>query len=74
MNRIIFSAASPAAPVSGDPAGVISRALSDARRRGLDDLGQTRCAVAAVLVVRPDMSAIDAARSVERVRRSDLPH
>jgi hypothetical protein len=62
-------------PAGGDPARVITRALSDARRRGLDDLSQTRFAVAAVLTVRPDMTAIDAARSVERVRRkADQAH
>ena len=55
-------------PPSADPSRVITRALHDARRRGLDDLSQTRYAVAAVLTVRPDMSASDAANSVERVR------
>ncbi len=69
-----FPSSMPPVQSGGDPAGVINRALSDARRRGLDDLGQTRCAVAAVLIVRPDMSAIDAARSVERVRRNDRQH
>jgi hypothetical protein len=54
---------------SSDPSRVIARALFDARSRGLDDVSQTRLAVAAVLTVRPDMSALDAAQSVERVRR-----
>lgn len=62
-------------PFSADPTRVITRALFDARRRGLDDVSQLRAAIAAVLTVRPDMTAIDAARSVERVRRrADLPH
>ncbi len=54
---------------NSDPSRVITRALFDARRRGLDDVSQSRFAVAAVLTVRPDMSALDAAQSVERVRR-----
>lgn len=49
-----------------DPSRLIARALLEARRRGLDDLGQTRWAVAKVLAVRPDMTAAEAARSVER--------
>lgn len=49
-----------------DPSRLIARALLEARRRGLDDLGQTRWAVAKVLAVRPDMTASEAARSVER--------
>jgi hypothetical protein len=61
-------------PPQADTARVIDRALNDARRRGLDDLSQTRYAVAAVLTVRPDFSAIDAARQVEKVRsRADQP-
>jgi hypothetical protein len=64
----------PNLPPGNDPSRVITRALNDARRRGLDDLSQTRYAVAAVLTVRPDLSAIDAARQVEKVRRrSDQP-
>ena len=54
---------------SQDPTRVITRALLEARRRGLDNLGQTRWAVAEVLTVRPDMSAVEAARSVERAVR-----
>ncbi len=52
-----------------DPSRVIARALLEARRRGLDTLGQTRWAVAEVLSVRPDMSTADATRSVERAVR-----
>jgi len=60
-------------PLGADHNRVIARALSDARGRGLDDPSQLRFAVAAVLSVRPDMSAVDAARSVERVRRRADP-
>ena len=49
-----------------DPSRLIARALQEARRRGLDDQGQTRWAVSRVLSVRPDMTAAEAARSVER--------
>jgi hypothetical protein len=56
-----------------DPNRVITRALLDARRRGLDDPSQIRYAVAAVLTVRPDMSAIDATRSVERLALRNGP-
>jgi len=52
---------------SGGDRRVITRALLEARRRGLDDPSQIRYAVAAVLSVRPDMSAIDATRSVENL-------
>lgn len=50
-----------------DPSRVIARALIEARRRGLDHLGQTRWAAASVLAVRPDLSAAEIARSVEDV-------
>jgi hypothetical protein len=55
-------------PFGSDPSRVIARALFDARRRGLDDVSQSRYAVATVLAVRPDMTASDAAKSVEWVR------
>jgi len=48
-----------------DPKRLITRALLEARTRGLDDLSQTRWAIATVLAVRPDMTAAEAARSVE---------
>jgi hypothetical protein len=54
------------APPYEDPSRLITRALQEARRRGLDHLGQTRWAVAKVLTVRPDMTAAEAARSVEK--------
>ena len=57
------------APGYQDPSRLIARALLEARRRGLDDLGQSRWAVAKVLDVRPDMSAAEAARSVEQTIR-----
>lgn len=50
-----------------DPTRVITRALSEARRRGLDRLGQTRWAAERVMAVRPDLSAHDIAQSVELV-------
>ena len=63
-----------APPFGSDPSRVIARALFDARRRGLDDVSQGRYAVATVLRVRPDMTASDAAKSVEWVRRNaELP-
>ena len=52
-----------------DPSRLIARALLEARRRGLDDLSQSRWAVATVLAVRPDMTAAEAAQSVERTVR-----
>lgn len=52
-----------------DPSRLIARALLEARRRGLDDLGQSRWAVAKVLAVRPDMTAAEAAISVEMTVR-----
>ena len=57
------------APGYQDPSRLIARVLLEARRRGLDDLGQSRWAVAKVLDVRPDMSAAEAARSVEQTIR-----
>jgi uncharacterized membrane protein len=51
---------------SQDPSRVIVRALAEARRRGLDRLGQARWAAARVLAVRPDLDAADLARSIER--------
>lgn len=52
-----------------DPSRLIARALLEARRRGLDDLSQSRWAVAKVLAVRPDLTAAEAAMSVERTVR-----
>lgn len=66
------SGSKDSAPIfSRDPTRVIARALFDARRRGLDDVSQTRYAVAAVLSVRPDLSPREVTRSVELFTRQD---
>jgi hypothetical protein len=49
-----------------DPSRIITRALIEARGRGLDRLGQARWATARVMAVRPDLSAADLAHSIER--------
>jgi len=46
---------------------IISRAIEDARASGTDWIGQTQNAVAAVLAVRPDMTASQAMTLVNRV-------
>jgi hypothetical protein len=73
MQPIIPNAKGPAPfPLfPNDPMRVIARALSDARGRGLDDVSQTRYAVATVLMVRPDLSAAEAALSVELVKSGE---
>ncbi len=48
---------------------VIRQALADARAAGKDYFTETREAVRAVQKVRPDMTASDALRAVEAVRR-----
>lgn len=55
-----------AQPHDPDPSRVIARALIEARRRGLDRLGQARWAAARVMEVRPDLNASDLAHSIER--------
>jgi len=47
---------------------IILHAIADARATGLDHIGQTQKAVAAVLQVRPDLTASDAMTLVDRVR------
>lgn len=49
-----------------DPSRIIARALTEARGRGLDRLGQTRWAAARVLAVRPDLDPAEITRTVER--------
>ena len=45
---------------------VIARAVSGAQAYGRDMNGQSQAAIAAVLVIRPDMTALEAARAVNR--------
>ncbi len=52
-----------------DPDTVIRQALADARAAGKDQFSQTKAAVRAVLMVRPDMTVSEASRKVEVVRR-----
>ena len=51
-----------------DLAGIVARALAEARDKGLDHIGQTEHAVRAVLAVRPDMTASAAMLAVNRLR------
>ena len=46
---------------------VIAHTLAKAKENGADWVGQCQQAVSAVLTVRPDMDASDAAKLVERV-------
>ena len=49
-----------------DPSRIITRALIEARGRGLDRLSQTRWAAARVIAVRPDLNAAELAHFIER--------
>ena len=51
-----------------DLASIVARAITEARDKGLDHIGQTEHAVGAVLAVRPDMTASDALEAVNRLR------
>ena len=51
-----------------DLAGIVARALAEARDRGLDHIGQTEHAVRAILAARPDMTASAAMLAVNRLR------
>ncbi len=51
-----------------DLAGIVARALAEARDKGLDHIGQTEHAVRAILAVRPDMTASAAMLAVNRLR------
>ena len=51
-----------------DLAGIVARALANARDKGLDHIGQTGHAVRAILAVRPDMTASAAMLAVNRLR------
>ena len=57
-----------AAMTDDDLAGIVARALAEARDKGLDHIGQTGHAVRAVLAVRPDMTASTAIQAVNRLR------
>ena len=52
-----------------DLAGIVARALAEAKDKGLDHIGQTEHAVRAVLAVRPDMTASAAMLAVNRWRQ-----
>ncbi len=52
-----------------DLAGIVARAIQEARDKGLDHIGQTGHAVRAILAVRPDMTASAAMQAVNRCRR-----
>ena len=51
-----------------DLAGIVVRAIEEARDKGLDHIGQTEHAVRGVLAVRPDMTASAAMQAVNRLR------
>ena len=52
-----------------DLAGIVARALAEARDKGLDHIGQTEHAVRGVLAVKPDMTASAARLAVNRLRQ-----
>ncbi len=49
---------------------IVTRAVSEARTRGEDYLGQTESAVRAVLAVETDLTASEALQAVKRVREA----
>ena len=49
-------------------AGIVARAITEARDKGLDHIGQTGHADRAVLAARPDMTASAAMLAVNRLR------
>ncbi len=51
-----------------DLAGIVARAIEEARDKGLDHIGQTGHAVRAVLAVRPDMTVSAVRLAVNRLR------
>lgn len=55
-------------PADADLAGIVARAITEARDKGLDHIGQTEHVVRAVLAVRPDMTASAAMQVVKRCR------
>ncbi len=58
-----------AAMIDNDLIRIIAQALADARDKGLEDVDQTGHAVRAVMAARPDMTASDALRAVNTLRR-----
>ncbi len=52
-----------------DLTGIVARAIADAREKGLEVVDQTGHAVRAVMAARPDMTASDALRAVNTLRR-----
>lgn len=56
------------APVARDLDGIIARTLGAARAQGRDYMSQSWAAAAAVLAVRPDLSAGQALEAVRRLR------
>ncbi len=52
-----------------DLAGIVARAITEARDKGLDHIGETGHAVRAILAVRPDMTASAAMLAVNRWRQ-----
>ena len=51
-----------------DLAGIVARAITEARDKGLDHIGQTGHAVRAILAVRRDMTASAAMQAVNMLR------
>ncbi len=56
------------APAMSDLRGIVDRAVSGARATGRDYVGQCHMAAAAVMAVRPDLSAREAFDAVTRLR------
>ena len=50
-----------------DLAGIVARAIEEARDKGLDHIGQTGHAVRAVLAARPDMTVSAVRMAVNRL-------
>lgn len=67
--QISRATASPAfPPVMRDLRGIVDRAVSSARARGRDYVGQCHMAARAVMAVRPDLSAREALDAVTLLR------
>ncbi len=55
--------------IDDDLIRIIAQALAEARESGLEDVDQTGHAVRVLLAARPDLTASDALRVVNRWRR-----